>query len=40
LTPAKTMANGKKSPGRLEIEYYSSDELDRIIQLLGLGDAF
>ncbi len=40
LTPSKTLANGKKSPGRLEIEFYSSDELDRIIQVLGLGDSF
>jgi len=40
LTPCKTLSNGKKVPGRLEIEYYSADELDRIIQLLGLSDTF
>jgi len=40
LSPCKTLSNGKKSPGRLEIEYYSPEELDRIIQLLGLGDSF
>ena len=40
LTPCKTQSNGKKTPGRLEIEYYSPDELDRIIQLLGLSDSF
>jgi len=40
LTACKTLSNGKKTPGRLEIEYYSTEELDRIIQLLGLGDSF
>ncbi len=40
LSPSKTLANGKKSPGRIEIEFYSSEELDRIIQLLGIGDSF
>jgi len=40
LTSTKTLANGKKSPGRLELEYYSPEELDRIIQVLGLGDSF
>ncbi|HMP89368.1 MAG TPA: ParB/RepB/Spo0J family partition protein [Kiritimatiellia bacterium] len=40
LTPCKTLSNGKKTPGKLEIDYYSTEELDRIIQLLGLGDSF
>lgn len=40
LTACRTLSNGKKIPGRLEIEYYSPDELDRIIQLLGLSDTF
>ena len=40
LTACKTQSNGKKTPGKLEIEYYSTEELDRIIQLLGLGDSF
>lgn len=40
LTPCKTLPTGKKTPGRVEIEYYSSEELDRIIQTLGLGDSF
>ncbi|MGA1193260.1 MAG: ParB/RepB/Spo0J family partition protein [Kiritimatiellia bacterium] len=38
LTSCKTLSNGKKVPGRLEIDFYSSEELDRIIQTLGLGD--
>jgi ParB family transcriptional regulator, chromosome partitioning protein len=40
LTPCKTLSNGKKTPGRIEIEYYSTDELDRIMQLLGISDTF
>lgn len=40
LTTCKTLSTGKKLPGRVEIEYYSPDELDRIIQLLGLSDTF
>lgn len=38
LSSCKTLSNGKKAPGKLEIEYYSSDELDRIIQILGIRD--
>ncbi|HMO51862.1 MAG TPA: ParB/RepB/Spo0J family partition protein [Kiritimatiellia bacterium] len=40
LSGCKTLSSGKKIPGRLEIDYYSSEELDRIIQALGLGDTF
>lgn len=40
ITSCKTLSNGKKVPGRLEIDYYSIDELDRIIQVLGLSDTF
>lgn len=40
LTSCKTLSNGKKIPGRLEIDYYSNEELDRIIQVLGLGQSF
>lgn len=36
VTTCKTLSTGKKIPGRLEVEYYSPEELDRIIQLLGL----
>lgn len=40
ITTCKTLSNGKKIPGRLEMEYYSPEELDRIIELLGLTDSF
>jgi ParB family chromosome partitioning protein len=40
LTSCRTLSNGKKVPGKLEIDYYSSEELDHIIQVLGLGDSF
>ena len=36
LTPSRTLANGRKVKGSLEIEYYSSDDLDRILVILGL----
>lgn len=36
VTPCKTLANGKKSKGSIEIDYYSNEELDRLLQLLGL----
>ena len=36
LTASKTLSNGKKVPGRIEIDYYSTDDLDRILQILGV----
>lgn len=36
LTPCATLSNGKKTKGSLEIEFYSNDDLDRILTLLGL----
>ncbi len=36
LTPSRTLANGRKVKGSLEIEYYSSDDLDRILVILGV----
>ncbi len=38
LEPCRTLANGKKATGRIVIEYYSSDELDRLLDLLGVVD--
>jgi ParB family chromosome partitioning protein len=40
LSSCKTLSNGKKVPGKLEVEFYSTEELDRIIQVLGLSDSF
>jgi ParB family transcriptional regulator, chromosome partitioning protein len=36
LTPSRTLANGRKARGCLEIDFFSSDELDRILVILGL----
>ena len=36
LTPSRTLANGRKVKGCVEIDYYSSDDLDRILVILGL----
>jgi ParB family transcriptional regulator, chromosome partitioning protein len=36
ITPSRTLANGKKMKGRLEVDFYSSDDLDRILVILGI----
>lgn len=36
ITPSRTLANGKKAKGVVEIDFYSADELDRLISVLGL----
>ncbi len=36
IKPCKTYANGKKRAGSLEIDFYSPDELDRILTLIGM----
>jgi len=36
LSPSKTLSNGKKVRGRLEIDFYSSDELDRLLSIFGV----
>lgn len=36
LIPCRTLSNGKKAKGSVEIDYFSSDELDRLLTLLGL----
>ncbi len=38
LTTSKTLSNGKKMPGRVEIDFYSPDDLDRLLQLLGIAE--
>jgi len=40
LTSSRTLPNGKKAPGRIEIDYYSSDDLDRLLLVLGVHDNF
>jgi ParB family transcriptional regulator, chromosome partitioning protein len=34
----RTLANGKKAKGTIEIDYFSNDDLDRLLVLLGLAD--
>jgi ParB family chromosome partitioning protein len=36
IIPSKTYANGKKGKGWIEIDYYSNDELDRLLQIIGI----
>lgn len=36
ITPCKTLANGKKAKGTIEIEFYSNEDLDRVLHLLGI----
>lgn len=38
VTPCRTLANGKKAKGTIEIDYFSNDDLDRLLVLLGLAD--
>lgn len=38
LTSCRTLGNGKKLPGRIEIDYYSPEDLDRLLQCLGVGE--
>ena len=36
MIPSRTLANGKKVKGLIEIDFYSSDEFDRLLVLLGV----
>ena len=38
ITPCKTLANGKKLRGTLEIDFYSTDDLNRILDMLGMAE--
>jgi ParB family chromosome partitioning protein len=40
ITPSRTLANGRKASGRIEIEFYSADDLDRLMLILGLTEEF
>ena len=39
LTPVRTLTNGKKAPGTLEVDFYDNDDLDRILTMLGLAES-
>ncbi len=36
LSPSKTYANGKKGKGCIEVDFYSNDDLNRLLDLIGL----
>ena len=36
IEPSRTYANGKKAKGLIEIDFYSNEDLDRILSLLGI----
>lgn len=36
IIPCKTLPNGKKARGQLIIDFYSKEDLDRILELLGI----
>ena len=36
VNPTRTFANGKKSKGTIEIDFYSNEDLDRIVEILGV----
>jgi ParB family chromosome partitioning protein len=38
LRSCRTYANGKKGKGTLEIDFYSNEDLDRILDILGIGE--
>ena len=38
INPCRTYANGKKGKGCVEIDFYSTDDLHRILEVLGLVD--
>jgi len=40
ITPSRTLANGRKAKGRIEIEFYTGDDLDRLMLILGLTEEF
>jgi ParB family chromosome partitioning protein len=35
ITPSKTLTNGRKVKGSLEIDYHNNDELDRLLTIMG-----
>lgn len=39
VTPSVTLANGKKRRGTIEVDFHSNEELDRILDLLGLSES-
>lgn len=40
VSPSRTLANGRKVKGVIELDYHSSDELDRLLVILGVTESF
>ena len=40
ITPSKTLTNGRKVKGSLEIDYHDNDELDRLLTIMGYSSDF
>jgi len=38
ITPCRTYANGKKGKGSIEIDFYSNEDFDRILAMLGVSE--
>jgi ParB family chromosome partitioning protein len=38
IKSSRTLANGKKARGLIEIDYYSTDDLDRILSVMGYSE--
>ena len=36
VTPCRTLANGRKAKGSITVEFYTNEELDRLLAILGL----
>jgi ParB family chromosome partitioning protein len=36
VNSTKTLANGKKVKGSIEIDYYNNDDLTRVLEILGI----
>ena len=40
VSSSQTLPNGKKRRGRIEIDYLTADDLDRLMLILGLSNEF
>ena len=38
IEPCRTLGNGRKAKGQLVIDFFSNDDLDRILELLGMAE--
>ena len=38
IVPSKTYANGKKARGSIRIDFYSNEELSRVLEIVGLAE--